>query len=39
MNTQNRYLALAIVGVLAMIVLIFNVKVSPAHDLGLYGLI
>lgn len=34
MKTDNRYLALAIASVVAIIVLLFNIKVSPARDLG-----
>jgi hypothetical protein len=32
MNTENRSFALAIAGVLAIIVLLFSVRISPAHD-------
>lgn len=34
MNKENRYLTLAVIGVLAMIVLLFNIRVSPARDAG-----
>lgn len=33
MNTENRYLVLAVVAVLSLITLIFSVRVSPAHDI------
>jgi hypothetical protein len=38
MNTENRSFALAIAGVLAIIVLLFSVKISPAHDRNKPGL-
>lgn len=34
MKGFNPYLALAITGVLALIVLLFNIRVSPARDVG-----
>lgn len=33
MNTENRYLAVAVVAVLTLIVLIFSVRITPAHDI------
>lgn len=32
MSSQDRYLMLAVLSVLAMIVLIYSVKISPAQD-------
>lgn len=32
MTEQNRYLSVAVACVLALIILLFNIKVSPAHD-------
>lgn len=32
MTSENRYLALAVVSVMALCVLIFSVKMAPAHD-------
>ena len=34
MSQENRWLAVAIIGVVAMIVLLFNIRVAPAHDIG-----
>lgn len=34
MGTENRYLALAVVAVLSLIVLIFSVRITPARDFG-----
>ena len=34
MNPEKRWLAIAIIGVLLMIFLMFNVRVSPARDFG-----
>lgn len=34
MTSENRWLALAILSVVAMIVLLFSVRISPARDLG-----
>lgn len=34
MRGFNPYLALAVTGVLALIVLLFNIRVSPARDVG-----
>jgi hypothetical protein len=37
MDTERRYLALAVISVLAMIALLFSIKVSPARDSGQWG--
>lgn len=34
MKSPNGYLAVAVIAVLAMIVILFNIRVSPARDLG-----
>jgi hypothetical protein len=37
MNTENRYLVLASIAVLSLIVLLFSVRITPAHDYGQWG--
>lgn len=34
MNTERRYLALAIVAVLSLIALLFSIRITPARDVG-----
>lgn len=34
MTTENRYLALATVAVVSLIVLLFSIRITPARDLG-----
>lgn len=34
MTTETRYLAAAWVGIIALIILLFNIRISPARDLG-----
>lgn len=34
METDKRYLALAWIGVVSLIVLLFSVRITPASDLG-----